>query len=73
LSHTRPWGAKQRGKIEETPLPGKESRRNTPMARVELNTPAPTFSLEDFRGRNVALPSLLAKGPVVLVFNRGFT
>ncbi|MGD2121072.1 MAG: hypothetical protein PVJ76_04980 [Gemmatimonadota bacterium] len=43
------------------------------MARVELNTPAPTFSLEDFRGRNVALPSLLAKGPVVLVFNRGFT
>ena len=43
------------------------------MARVELNTPAPAFALEDFRGEEVTLSSLVAAGHVVLVFNRGFT
>jgi peroxiredoxin len=43
------------------------------MARVELNTPAPPFTLEDFRGEEVALSSLLEERHVVLVFNRGFT
>jgi peroxiredoxin len=43
------------------------------MARVELNTPAPTFTLEDLHGQEVTLSSLFAERHVVLVFNRGFT
>jgi len=43
------------------------------MARVELNTKAPGFTLEDFRGQEVTLSSLLEGRHVVLVFNRGFT
>jgi peroxiredoxin len=42
------------------------------MARVELNTPAPDFTLEDFRGNPVSLSDLRGKSNVVLVFNRGF-
>jgi peroxiredoxin len=43
------------------------------MARVEMDTPAPDFSLEDFEGRPVRLSDYRDKKHVVLVFNRGFT
>ena len=42
------------------------------MPRVEINTPAPDFSLPDFRGQPVRLSDFRGKSPVVLVFNRGF-
>lgn len=43
------------------------------MSKVSLNTPAPEFSLMDFRGEHVSLKDLLKKAHVLLVFNRGFT
>ncbi len=43
------------------------------MPRVEIQSPAPDFRLADFRGREVRLSDFRGKGPVVLVFNRGFT
>jgi peroxiredoxin len=43
------------------------------MPRVSLNTPAPDFALEDFRGKTVRLSDFRDKADVVLVFNRGFT
>ncbi len=43
------------------------------MARVEINTLAPDFSLDDFRGQSVHLADYHGKQHVVLVFNRGFT
>lgn len=43
------------------------------MAQVQLNTPAPDFTLEDFRGRLVRLGDYQGRKHVVLVFNRGFT
>jgi peroxiredoxin len=43
------------------------------MASVELNTPAPGFSLEDYDGKTVMLSDFKGKTNVVLVFNRGFT
>jgi peroxiredoxin len=42
------------------------------MARVEINTPAPDFALDDFQGRPVRLGDYRGKKHVVLVFNRGF-
>jgi peroxiredoxin len=43
------------------------------MARVELNTPAPDFSLEDIQGNTVKLSDYREKSNILLVFNRGFT
>jgi peroxiredoxin len=43
------------------------------MPRVDLNTPAPDFTLQDFRGKPVQLSKFKGKSNVVLVFNRGFT
>jgi peroxiredoxin len=43
------------------------------MARVEINTPAPDFSLEDIHGNTVRLSDYREKSNVLLVFNRGFT
>ena len=42
------------------------------MARVELNTPAPDFTLTDFNGQSVRLSDFENKKNVLLVFNRGF-
>jgi len=41
------------------------------MPRVEINTPAPDFSLADFNGRLVRLSEFRGRSPVVLVFKRG--
>lgn len=42
------------------------------MARVELNTPAPDFTLSDFQGQSFSLSDYQGEKHVVLVFNRGF-
>jgi len=41
-------------------------------ARASVGTPAPRFALPDAQGETVALDDLIARGPVVLVFLRGF-
>jgi peroxiredoxin len=41
-------------------------------ARASVGDPAPRFALPDAHGETVALDDLLARGPVVLVFLRGF-
>ncbi len=43
------------------------------MPRVSLNTPAPDFSLKNFRGEIVRLSDFAGQSHVLLVFNRGFT
>ncbi|GAB4479813.1 MAG: hypothetical protein Kow00124_25850 [Anaerolineae bacterium] len=42
------------------------------MSVVEMNTPAPEFALEDFRGEQVRLSDYRGRRHVFLVFNRGF-
>ncbi len=42
------------------------------MSRVELNTPAPDFTLTDFTGKSVSLADFRNKKNVLVVFNRGF-
>jgi peroxiredoxin len=41
------------------------------MPRVEIDTQAPDFELEDLDGELVRLSSFLGKKNVLLVFNRG--
>jgi len=43
------------------------------MPQVALNTPAPDFALEDFRGTTIRLSDFSGQANVLLVFNRGFT
>jgi len=40
--------------------------------RVELNQPAPDFTLTDFKGNEILLSDFQGKQNVLLVFNRGF-
>lgn len=42
------------------------------MAKVEVNTPAPDFTLKDFYGNNISLSDFLGQKNVLIVFNRGF-
>jgi peroxiredoxin len=42
------------------------------MPRVNLNTPAPDFQLDDFEGRSMRLSDLRGARHVILIFNRGF-
>ena len=42
------------------------------MPKVVINTPAPDFSLEDFRGKTFTLSELQGESNVLLVFNRTF-
>ncbi|HAR49031.1 MAG TPA: hypothetical protein DCR81_02785 [Smithella sp.] len=42
------------------------------MPRVELNVPAPDFTLDDFNGNSVTLSNYKNKKNVMVVFNRGF-
>ena len=41
--------------------------------RVELNKPAPDFSLADHNGNEVRLSDFQGNKNVLLIFNRGFT
>lgn len=43
------------------------------MPRIEINTPAPDFTLTDHRGNQVSLSDYRGVEHVLLVFNRGFT
>ncbi len=43
------------------------------MARVEISTPAPDFSMPDFQGNEIRLSGLRGRANVLLVFNRTFT
>jgi peroxiredoxin len=43
------------------------------MSKIELNTPAPDFSLADYHGTTIRLSDFHGKANVVLVFNRTFT
>ena len=42
------------------------------MPRVEVDTPAPDFTLTDFEGREVSLSDHAGRRNVIIVFNRGF-
>jgi len=42
------------------------------MPKVRLNTPAPDFALQNFRGDTIRLSDLFGKAHVLLVFNRTF-
>jgi len=42
------------------------------MAKVKINKQAPSFSLEDFKGKQFSLSNLRGQKNVLLVFNRGF-
>jgi len=42
------------------------------MSKVQLNSPAPDFTLADFKGETVKLSDYRDKQQVLLVFNRGF-
>jgi peroxiredoxin len=42
------------------------------MAKVELNTRAPLFTLSDFNGNSVSLSDYVDRKNVLVVFNRGF-
>jgi peroxiredoxin len=42
------------------------------MSRVELDTPAPDFTLTDFKGNEYQLSDFRGSKNVLLVFNRGF-
>ena len=43
------------------------------MPQISLNTPAPNFTLQNFKGETVSLSDFNGKSNVLLVFNRGFT
>lgn len=43
------------------------------MSVVEVNLPAPDFSISDFEGNKVTLSEFKDKKNVILVLNRGFT
>lgn len=42
------------------------------MPKVTINSPAPDFVLQDYRGNLVSLSHYKEKKNVLLVFNRGF-
>jgi len=43
------------------------------MSKIELNRPAPDFTLADFDGNIISLADYQGKENVLLVFNRGFS
>jgi peroxiredoxin len=42
------------------------------MTRVQLDVPAPDFSIADFRGGIFHLADVRGRSNILLVFNRGF-
>jgi peroxiredoxin len=42
------------------------------MPKVKINTPAPDFSLNNFKGELILLSQFKDKSNVLIVFNRGF-
>lgn len=58
----------QTASAQQQPPPARTARA----APLGVGETAPDFTLEDQRGRKVALSDARAKGPVVLVFYRGY-
>jgi hypothetical protein len=58
--------------IEECPAVNEEIRGTRMGKRVDIDTPAPEFALEDFQGQKVRLSDYRDNKHVVLIFNRGF-
>lgn len=58
----------QTASTQQPPPPAKKSRASP----VMVGEAAPDFTLEDQRGRRVNLSEARSKGPVVLVFYRGY-
>ncbi len=56
---------------------GKRAKESETVAektkRLEIGSPAPDFTVDTFDGKTLALADLTGKGPVVLVFLRGFS
>jgi len=44
----------------------------SPITRIALNTPAPDFTLQNFKGETVRLSDFYFQTHILLVFNRGF-
>jgi len=42
------------------------------MPKVQLNAPAPDFTLDNYQGQPVSLSDFRGEKQVLLVFNRGF-
>jgi len=42
------------------------------MPKVNIDKPAPNFSIEDFRGKQFSLSNLKGQKNILLIFNRGF-
>ena len=53
-------------------LSPKEKEIKKRMSRIELNQPAPDFTLIDINGNEVRLSDFQGKKNVLLIFNRGF-
>jgi len=43
------------------------------MPKVSINTTAPDFELQDYKGNTVRLSDFKGKSNVILIFNRTFT
>ncbi len=43
------------------------------MSKVSINTPAPDFELQDYKGNTVRLSDYKGESNVILIFNRAFT
>lgn len=58
---------------QDSPFMSWRYQREEPiMSRVELNTPAPEFTLSDFNGNSVSISDFIDRKNVLAVFNRGF-
>jgi len=53
-------------------LDSKKTKEGSVIARVELNTQAPNFTLNDFNGKSVSLSDFNGQKNVLVVFNRWF-
>jgi peroxiredoxin len=42
------------------------------MPRVSINSPAPDFELQDYKGKTVRLSDYKGESNVILIFNRTF-
>ena len=40
--------------------------------QIQINTPAPDFTLQDINGKTIRLKDYNGKKHIILVFNRGF-
>jgi len=47
-------------------------QRRKQLPKIELNAPAPGFTLTSFDGNKVSLADYREKNRILLVFNRGF-